>query len=171
MNYFFEPVNLNMWNLFEKVSDIGHIEVFYATKDMKFGDIMFLHVWSQDSNYISGIYAVGKIISMPFIYMENDAEYCYGKLSVKVEIIKYSRRETLVNYDDCKKYINQFRSHHMLEQEKGKMLYDCIFSNKSNIDIKNIMEITADNIPFIRYHRKTFLESSVTQNKHKISTK
>lgn len=136
MNYFFEPVNLNMWNLFDKVSNIGHVEAFYATKDMKIGDIMFLHVGSQDSDYNSGVYAVGKIISMPHIYMENEDEYCYKKLSVKVEIIKYSRREPLVNYNDCKKYINQFRSHHMLEQEKGKMLYDYIFANKSNIDIE-----------------------------------
>lgn len=40
MNIYFEPVNVNHWNIFEKVKNIGHIEPFLATKSMQIGDIV-----------------------------------------------------------------------------------------------------------------------------------
>ena len=51
MNIYFEPVNVNQWNMFEKVKDIGHIEPFLATKSMQIGDIVVLHVGQQNAKY------------------------------------------------------------------------------------------------------------------------
>lgn len=124
MRYFFVPVDLKIWNLFDKVNDVGHIEPFNATKSMNLGDIVFLHIGSQVSSIESGIYAVGKIVSKPYIYKNNPNEYCYNKLTVNVKIIKISKDISLINHNECKKYINQFRSHHELKQ--GKKLYDNI---------------------------------------------
>lgn len=42
--YYFEPVNVNQWNMFEKVKNIGHVEPFLATASMNVGDTMLLHV-------------------------------------------------------------------------------------------------------------------------------
>lgn len=134
MNYFFEPVNLNIWNMFDKVSGIGHVECFYATNAMNIGDIMFLHVGSQDSSVLSGIYAVGEIISKPYILRNSPEDYCNNKNTVDVRIIKYNIEEPLVNHMECVKYINQFRSHHMMEYEKGKKLYDYISEDSINND-------------------------------------
>ena len=47
MKIFYEPVNVNQWNMFEKVRAIGHIEPFLATKAMEKGDIVLLHVGKQ----------------------------------------------------------------------------------------------------------------------------
>ncbi len=152
MNYFFEPVNLNMWNLFDKVSEVGHIECFYATNSMNIGDIMFLHVGSQDSDVVSGIYAVGEIVSKPYILRDSPEDYCNNKNTVDVKIIKYSQFVPLITHKECFKYINHFRSHHMLEREKGKILYDLIM----NIEIEN--EIV-------------FLDDVLNVNKKRISSK
>lgn len=50
--YYFEPVNVNQWNMFEKVKNIGHIEPFLATAAMNVGDTMLLHVGSQNKKYV-----------------------------------------------------------------------------------------------------------------------
>lgn len=138
MKYFYEPVNLNMWNLFEKVADIGHIECFYATNKMNIGDMMFLHVGSQVPKFDSGIYAVGEIISKPYILRNSPTDYCNNRNTVDVKIIKYSPNVPIISHAECLKYINQFRSHHMLEQEKGKKLYNLIFDNEKKYEITEI---------------------------------
>ena len=48
--YYFEPVNLNQWNMFEKVRNVGHVEPFLATKEMHKGNIMLLHVGVRYQN-------------------------------------------------------------------------------------------------------------------------
>lgn len=138
MKYFCEPVNLNMWNLFEKVSGVGHIECFYATNKMNVGDVMFLHVGSQVSKFESGIYAVGEIISKPYILRNSPTDYCNNRNTVDVKIIKYSTNVPLISHIESLKYINQFRSHHMLEQEKGEKLYNLIFDNEEKYKITEI---------------------------------
>lgn len=66
--YYYDPVNINQWNYFEKINSQNHEETFLATKKMKIGDIIFLHVGSQDNRYPSGIYAYAEVTSEPYIY-------------------------------------------------------------------------------------------------------
>ncbi len=40
MNYYFEPVNLKQWNMFNNVKNIGHVEPFLAVKSMEIGDLV-----------------------------------------------------------------------------------------------------------------------------------
>ena len=131
-NFFVEPVNLMMWPMFDKISGEGHIECFLATNSMKKGDILFLHVGSQVPNYKSGIYAVGEIISDPYILHDSPKDYCNEKNTVDVKIIKINFKEPYVSHDECKKYINQFRTWHKLVYENGLNLYNKIFD--SNFD-------------------------------------
>ena len=40
MNYFVEPINLEMWPMFEKVTEVNHVKCFLATSEIKKGDII-----------------------------------------------------------------------------------------------------------------------------------
>ena len=109
---YFEPVNLKQWNMFEMVSGIGHIEAFLATKNMKVGDIVLLHVGKQVSTVRSGVYAYGFITEPPAIYLGNQEEQCYGNLAVMVRIARIERAVPLMNESECKEVFTQFRSVH-----------------------------------------------------------
>ena len=126
-NYFMEPVNLEMWPMFEKVTGEGHVECFLATKDMRIGDILFLHVGGQVSSYKSGIYAVGEIQSDPYILHNSPEDYCNEKNTVDVKITKINYNEPIIDHAECTNYINQFRTAHRLVYEKGAELYNQIF--------------------------------------------
>jgi len=130
MNYFMKPLNLEMWNMFEKVTSVNHIECFLATNDMRKGDILFLHLGSQVSKYKSGIYAVGEIISNPYILHNSPENYCNEKNTVDVKILKIDYHEPLIIHEDCVDYINQFRTAHRLIYENGTELYNKIFNTK-----------------------------------------
>lgn len=130
MNYFMEPINLEMWPMFEKVTGINYVECFLATSDMRKGDILFLHVGSQVSKYKSGIYAVGEIISNPYILHNSPEDYCNEKSTVDVRILKIDYNEPLILHGECVDYINQFRTAHRLSYENGAELYNKIFNTK-----------------------------------------
>ncbi|MBO7215085.1 MAG: HNH endonuclease, partial [Clostridia bacterium] len=70
MKIYYEPINLLEWNMFEKISGIGHIEGLLATKSMENGDIILLHAGKQNRKYKSGIYSIGEIVTAPFIFNE-----------------------------------------------------------------------------------------------------
>ena len=114
MSIYFEPVNLLQWNMFEKVKHIGHIEPFLATKDMKTGDLVLLHVGSQDKNRESGIYAYGTIVKGPFILTDSPTDYCNNKNTVNVRFDKlcYS---PIIPHEDCKQFCGQFRTVHRIK--------------------------------------------------------
>lgn len=131
MNYFMEPINLEMWPMFETVNGVGHVECFLATKEMKKGDILFLHIGRQLLKYDSGIYAVGEIISDPYILHNSPKDYCNEKNTVDVKILKINYNEPFVTHKECLSYINQFRTTHKIDSDKGSLLYDYIF--KDNI--------------------------------------
>lgn len=130
MNYFMKPLNLEMWNMFEKVTSVNQIECFLSTNDMRRGDILFLHLGSQVSKYKSGIYAVGEIISDPYILHNSPENYCNEKNTVDVKILKIDYHEPLIIHEDCVNYINQFRTTHRLIYEDGTELYNKIFNTK-----------------------------------------
>lgn len=127
-NFFYEPVNLLQWNMLEKVNNIGHIEPFLATSKMKVNDIILLHVGSQKPNVASGIYGVAKIIEFPNIYLGNKDDYCYNKLSIKAEIIKYDK-SLLLDHKNCTKFITQFRTVHQINPQYNLELYNYFVSS------------------------------------------
>ncbi len=116
MNYFFEPVNLKQWNMFEKVKKAGHIEPFLATKEMNIGDIIILHVGNQDKNKQSGVYAWGVITDAPYILKEHPQDYCNNKLSVNVKI-KYISYDKPIIITSEHKIFKQYRTVHKLDEE------------------------------------------------------
>lgn len=112
---FYEPVNLKQWNMFEKVSGPGHVEPFLATNDMSIGDVVLLHVGAQDRRYESGVYAFGKVVNGPHILRDHPQDYCNGKNTVDVEIVKIVRGKPLITHEECKQYIRQFRTVHRID--------------------------------------------------------
>lgn len=122
MNYFYEPVNLTQWNMFEKVTRPCHVEPFLATKSMELGDIVFLHVGAQDRSKEPGIYAVGVVVKEPYIYEGNPDDWCYGRLSADVMIVSMTRGAPYVPHEVAKEFINQFRSVHKLDPYRGEKL-------------------------------------------------
>ena len=48
MAIYFEPCNLNQWNIFKEVKAIGHIEHFLAVKSMQIGDFVLHYVGKQN---------------------------------------------------------------------------------------------------------------------------
>ena len=113
---FYEPVNLKQWNMLEKVSGSGHVEPFLATKEMSVGDVVLLHVGSQDKRYESGIYAIGRVVKNPYILEDHPQDYCNGKNTVDVEISEIVSGKPLMTHDECKKYIRQFRTVHKISE-------------------------------------------------------
>ena len=113
---FYEPVNLKQWNMFEKVSGVGHIEPFLATKAMKIGDIILLHVGAQDKQYESGVYAYGTVVKGPYILEDHPEDYCNGKNSVDVSIKKIVYGHPLISHEGFKKYNKQFRTVHKIDE-------------------------------------------------------
>lgn len=109
MNIFFEPINLNQWNIFEKVEGVGHVEPFLATKQMRPGDLMLLHVGQQNSKYESGIYAIGEIISEYYTLRDHPEDYCNNKETVNVRIIEFNLSKPYITHEYCKTLVKQFR--------------------------------------------------------------
>lgn len=86
MNYYFEPVNLKQWNMFNNIKHIGHIETFLAVKSMAICDLVFLYVGQQDKTKESGVYAYGEIIKEPYVLKDSPRDYCNNKNTVDVRI-------------------------------------------------------------------------------------
>lgn len=116
MNIYFEPVNVNQWNMFEKVKNIGHIEPFLATKSMTVGDMVLLHVGRQNKKYESGIYAYGEVVEGPYILKDHPQDYCNNKNTVNVRIIEMNYSFPYITHDECKNFINQFRTVHKIDK-------------------------------------------------------
>ncbi len=114
---YFEPINIKQWNMFEKVSGVGHIEPFLATRSMDCGDLVLFHVGQQDRQYDSGIYAYGTIIKGPFILQDHPDDYCNGKYTVMIKFDLINYGSPLISHTDCKSFIRQFRTVHRIDPE------------------------------------------------------
>ncbi len=128
MNIFFEPVNVNQWNIFEKVKMPDHIEPFLATKSMSYGDLVLFHVGSQNKRYDSGIYAYGTIIREPYILKNSPEDYCNNKNTVDVRIERMVQETPIISHEASKAFITQFRTVHRIDSK----YYD---------DIKKLLEL------------------------------
>lgn len=124
--YYFEPVNVNQWNIFEKVKKVGHVEPFLAVKAMEEGDTVLLHVGSQNKNYESGIYAIGTIVKAPYILENSPEDYCNNKLTVNVRIDKIAYGAPYITHEKSKKFIKQYRSVHQIKSEYYGLIEEMI---------------------------------------------
>ena len=127
MNIYYEPVNVNVWNMFEKVECEGHIEWFSALNSMSIGDIVLLHVGKQNPKYISGVYGVGVIVKGPYILNTIQAN---NKKVVDVRIDKISYTNPFITHDECRNFINQFRAAHKIDENHYSNILEII--NKIN---------------------------------------
>lgn len=126
MNYYFEPVNIKQWNMFEVVKNVGHIEPFLAVKSMQLGDIVILNVGKQDKSKESGVYAYGEIVKGPYILTDRVEDYCNNKNTVDVEIKYISYGKPLLTSSQTKEIFNQFRTVHKLSDESVTRLKEII---------------------------------------------
>lgn len=160
MNYFFNPVNLKQWNMFEKVKKIGHIEVFLATKDMKLNDIMILHVGNQSKNKESGIYAWGIIVKEPYILTNSPKDYCNNKLSVDVKILYINYEEPVIKTSEHKIF-NQYRTVHKLKEENISELLKLLPENFFRLTDKQIIDTIKNNDMQIQNNNFTATERNI----------
>ena len=112
---YFEPVNLKQWDMFSKVSGVGHVEPFLATKSMEYGDLVLLHVGQQDKRVKSGIYAFGTVVDGPFILHDYPDDYCNEKNTVMVRFDKIIYGNPLISHDECISFCHQFRTVHCID--------------------------------------------------------
>ena len=121
MAVFFEPQNVNQWNILNEVKHVEHIEPFLATKDMKIGDYLLLYIGQQNKQYKPGVYAIGRIISNPYILRNRPTDYCNNKLSVDVEIVRIDHHNPIINYYQMKQMNKQYRRVHRLHVDGTKL--------------------------------------------------
>ena len=129
MSFFYEPVNLKQWDMFQKVKSAGHIETFLATKEVQPGDIMLLHVGTQDKRYQSGIYAVGIVRTEQYILENSPEEYCNHKNSVDVEIIAIDYEKPYLTHEQFSQFCKQFRCVHKIDPKYSKALDEILRKN------------------------------------------
>lgn len=168
---YFEPVNINQWNMFEKVAGAGHVEPFLATNSMKIGDLVLLHVGSQSANYESGIYAYGTVISEPYILENSPSDYCNNKNTVDVRIDYISYSNPIITHSEAKEFINQFRTVHRIDDmhyERINQTISCFTDADGSTltaEEKEAAEILLSNIAKGTYHI-TYKELSDKMSTH-----
>ncbi len=128
MNCYFQPVNLKHWNIFEKVKNIGHIEVFLATKEMQIGDIMLLHIGNQVKKYEAGVYAWGVIVTRPYVLKDKPQDYCNNRLSVDVKILGIDYEKPFIKTSEHKIF-KQYRTVHKLQDKTFKLVEELLPDN------------------------------------------
>lgn len=133
MNYYYEPVNINQWDLFEKVKKVGHVEPMLAVKGMKPGDVVLLHVGQQNKKRTSGIYAIGKILGEPYILRDSPQDYCNNKNTIDVEIVRIDFDEPLITHEDTKEFIAQFRTVHKIQEGKRTCVENALKESRTAI--------------------------------------
>lgn len=144
--YFFEPVNLLNWNMFDVVKNIGHIESFYAVSTMNFGDIVLFHVGSQVKSVESGIYAVGTIVHGPYRNERQPDGYIDDKLRVDVQITRIQYSMPIISHDETKIFTNQFRGVHKIDTTFDSIIEEFI---KKSPTAKIYNKLVRDHIPEI----------------------
>ena len=155
MNIYFEPVNLNVWNMLEKVKREGHIEWFSALNSMQVGDLVLLYVGKQKKTYENGIYAIGTIVRGAYVLENNCADSDKGKTVVDVRIDKIDYLKPFITYEECKSFIAQFRTAHRIKEDYHNFILTIInnvgfkkddFDEFSDVDSK-ILKILSSLCP------------------------
>ena len=140
VNVYYEPAtDMEHWNLFEEIQNIGEIESFKATKDMKIGDIALIYIGNNDYGYENGVYAVAKVISEP----EIDEAEGDGKLRVLLRFDKISYDKPIISKNTFDQYNTQYQSVHRIEKGE-ELLQDISFGVDNELLI--IEEINRANV-------------------------
>ena len=117
MSIFYSPIDVNKYNIFEKIKGPGVIERFLATNDMELDDILIFHVGKQNANYESGVYAYGKVVKEPYILENHPEDYCNNQNTVDVEVIDISYDKPFIPFNETKEFIEPYQSRHRIGEE------------------------------------------------------
>ena len=90
MKYFYEAVRLSDWNIFN--IDVGHIEPFVGTNEMKINDLVVLNIGKNFLGYQKGVYGIGLIVKEPYINYDNPNDHCYGQTTVDIKILYLNQK-------------------------------------------------------------------------------
>lgn len=131
MDIYFEPVNLNHWDMFNVISGRGHIETLLATKSMSLGDLVLIHVGAQNSQFASGIYAYGTVVKEPYIYQDSRDAHCYNRCSVDVRIDYINEVAPIITHYEIAHYVRQFRTVHKIDSIYYDNILNAINYNKT----------------------------------------
>jgi predicted HNH restriction endonuclease len=132
MNYYFESVNLNHWNLFSSVT-VGGIETFVGMANMHVGDQVVFYVGSQKKGIVSGVYAIGTIISEPYIYTEDPKAHCFNRNSVDICFDRVSKSDPIIRKEQCLQIFKQLQSVHKIADSEKESLISFINATDSLI--------------------------------------
>lgn len=137
---YYEPAtDMDHWNLFDEVQNIGDMEDFTATKDMGIGDIALIYIGNNDYGYERGVYAIAKVISEPEI---DDSEED-GKPRVWLRFDKISYDKPIISKEILDLYNTQYQSVHEIKDGQ-KLLQDISFGEGNELLI--IEEINRANV-------------------------
>ena len=137
---YYEPAtDMDHWNLFDEVQNIGDMEDFTATKDMEIGDIALIYIGNNDYGYERGVYAIAKVISEPEI---DDSEED-GKPRVWLRFDKISYDKPIISKEILDLYNTQYQSVHGIKDGQ-KLLQDISFGEENELLI--IEEINRANV-------------------------
>lgn len=76
---------------------------------MHVGDFVLISVGTQDKNIQSGVYAVGVILSKPYILRGSPEDYCNNKLTVNVVNTRFYKDTPIINKDNLMKFSSNYR--------------------------------------------------------------
>ncbi len=142
VNYYYQPAtNMDSWNFFDEITELGHIEYFRATKEMKKGDISLVYIGNNNLGYESGIYGIARIISNPKYMEEDNGLYT---LHVLLRFDKVSYDKPLISKKIFDPYNTQYQSVHKIEQGK-ELLEEIGFSVEKKDYLLLIEEINRAN--------------------------
>ena len=122
MAIFYSPIDVNKYNIFEKIKGPGVIERFLATNDMELDDILIFHVGKQNPNYESGVYAYGKVVKEPYILENHPEDYCNHQNTVDVEVIDIRYDKPFIPFSETKDFIEPYQSRHRISEQYHSFL-------------------------------------------------
>ena len=114
-DFYVVPTIVSTWNYFEKERKVGERENFVATKDMKIGDFILVYIGKKNSQKEAGVYALAKVLTSPSIFLENENDYCYNKLSVCCEYFIASQ-DCLIDMNKSIEIAKQVQNTHVIEK-------------------------------------------------------
>lgn len=142
MKYFYIPINLEKWNLFVEIKNIGQIDSFPATKRMKLNDKVIFYVGKNGSpsHIESGVYAWGEIVKEPYMCKEDD-DYNYHKLWVDVRVEYISYEKPIINAEK-NTFLQPYQQVHEIQKEDYDKVLQVITeeNDKNNVtkEIENL---------------------------------
>lgn len=162
MKYFYYPVNLVRWNIFNKTDGIGDIVDFYATDATSMGDFIIFYVGRNSYERQPGIYAYGIVVD---IGIENgtNKKYCYIKLTT----IQYNK--PLIDFKICKQLIAPYNSNHIIQGEKLDKLQKYIKSSSeigslNSDDIKKYISTKVINPNLTNYNKQPVTKKDLKED-------